>query len=137
MFVCVCDSISILYNSKQAAFSIPSERERKFLMEIAQLLIINVQPFFVLENFETMMEKDHTLAEIVCPRCGAPRSVLRSVRQLSDSVNQFGRRELTFQAESDEFLHIDPESKLWHCEKCGLDYPDAVYTGGKKHGEKD
>lgn len=55
----VCDSISISYHNHGEAFSIKSERERKILMETAQLLIIIVQPIFMVWNLMSSLEEDH------------------------------------------------------------------------------
>ncbi len=57
-----------------------------------------------------------------CPRCSSPYYVLKSVEQLSDSVNEFGRRELKFLADGIQIVQWDPGKKLYHCENCGLDF---------------
>ena len=75
-----------------------------------------------------MKEVSHVETKNYCPRCQSPDSILKSVELQSDHVNEFGRRELLFIAESEQIISWDPGKKLYHCENCGLDYSFRDHT---------
>lgn len=57
-----------------------------------------------------------------CPSCGAQETLLKSVELQSDQKNQFGRRQLTFQAEHEEIVKWNPEKRKFHCGNCEIDF---------------
>jgi transcription elongation factor Elf1 len=71
---------------------------------------------------ENIMEPGRIETINRCPRCRAPASVLETLTLQDDSVNQFGRRELLFIAESNQIIKWNPAEKLYHCGNCGLKY---------------
>lgn len=37
---------------------------------------------------------------------------------MPDKINEFGYREITFQAESEEYVHWIPDKKKYYCKNC-------------------
>ena len=66
-----------------------------------------------------------------CILCGSKGSELKSVALLSDQVNKFGRREITYVAEHQDNIHWEKDSR-YHCDICGGSFSYKEYTLQKK-----
>ena len=61
-----------------------------------------------------------------CPRCKAEFTILKSTKLISDKINVFGRRELNFEAESEN--PVGWTGDHYHCSKCGLDFSPKEHS---------
>lgn len=57
-----------------------------------------------------------------CPCCGAESIEFKSSQLVSDEVNNFGHRQLTYTAECDNPVTFDSETKMYSCKRCGLKF---------------
>jgi len=56
-----------------------------------------------------------------CPECGAEFD-LENVQLVSDELNEFGRRQLTFVAEGTSWIRWNPKKKMYSCLKCNIKF---------------
>lgn len=55
-----------------------------------------------------------------CPKCNAKMSDLEKIELVSDVLNEYNRKQLTFVATHKENIHWN--GKKYHCSKCGIDF---------------
>lgn len=63
-----------------------------------------------------------------CPKCGIHDPEPVEMKQVSDETNKFGRRQITWTVKTLNWIQYIPESKSYHCNKCGSDFTSKEYT---------
>ena len=64
-----------------------------------------------------------------CPRCGAEYTELKSVVLRAERVNEYGHKEIVFQAEHENW--VEWKDKKYHCKKCDLTFTFQEGTSQK------
>lgn len=53
-----------------------------------------------------------------CPACGAEFGSPRIISS-EDKTNKFGRRQITLAVKVEDYISYHPETRTYHCSKCG------------------